>query len=123
MRDVDFAVLAGEAQRIPFLARAAIFSAPGLADDVARNVVAELVLDLAELLHRADICFLVELAQGRTPRILAAVNAPLRHLPGMLGVHVLGPVDAAADEDAALAVEHRHADARPLWPAFITAPP
>src|SRR5262245_32061401 len=119
MRDVDFAVLAGEAQRIPLLALPAIFSAPGLADDLAWNVVAELVLDLAELLHRADVGFLVELAQGRTPRILAAVDAPLRHLPGMLGVHMLGAVDAAADEDAAVAVEHRHADTGPIGQGFI----
>ena len=41
MRDVDLAVVAGEAQRVPFLRLAAIFALPGLADDLARNVVAE----------------------------------------------------------------------------------
>jgi hypothetical protein len=58
MRDVDFALLSGEAQRIPFLTLPAVFTVPGLADELARNVVAELLLDFAELLDRADIGFL-----------------------------------------------------------------
>ena len=39
VRDVDLAVLAGEAQRVPFLLLAAIFAVPGLADDFTRDVV------------------------------------------------------------------------------------
>jgi len=62
VRDVDFAVLSGEAQRIPFLTLPAVLAAPGLADDLARNVVAELFLDFAELFDRADVGFLIELA-------------------------------------------------------------
>ncbi len=62
VRDVDFAVLSGEAQRIPFLTLPTVFAVPGLADELARNVVAELFLDFAELFDRADIGFLIELA-------------------------------------------------------------
>src|SRR5256884_3145277 len=61
-RDVGFAVLSGEAQRIPLLTLPTVFAVPCLADELARNVVAELFLDFAELLDRADIGFLIELA-------------------------------------------------------------
>src|SRR5436190_1614177 len=50
MDDVDLAFVAGEAQRVPFLRLPAILALPGLADDLARDVVGEPVLDLAELL-------------------------------------------------------------------------
>src|SRR5712675_285581 len=40
-RDVDLAVVPGKAQRIPFLGLAAIPTAPGLADDLVRDVVGE----------------------------------------------------------------------------------
>src|SRR6516225_9093260 len=62
VRNVDFAVFSGEPQRVPFLTLPAVLAAPGLADDLARNVVAELFLDFAELFHRADVGFLIELA-------------------------------------------------------------
>jgi hypothetical protein len=45
--DVDFAVVAGEPQRVPFLALAAIFAVPGLAGELGRNVVAEPLLAAA----------------------------------------------------------------------------
>src|SRR5262249_46121745 len=118
VRDVDFAVLSGEAQRIPFLTLPAVLAAPGLADDLARNVVAELFLDFAELFDRADIGFLIELAWRRRPRVLAAIDAPLRQLPRVSVVDMLRPVDAAADEDAPLAVEYGHADAGTIGQGF-----
>src|SRR5262249_17631756 len=118
VRDVDFAVFSSEAQRIPFLTLTAVLAAPGLADDLARNVVAELFLDLAELFDRADVGFLIELAQRRRPRILAAIDAALRQLPRVRGVDMLRPVDAAADEDAPLRVEYRHADAGAIGQGF-----
>src|SRR5262249_18482851 len=111
MRDVDFALLAGETQRIPSLALPAVFAAPSVADDLARDVVTELFRDLAELFDRADIGFLVELTQRRRPRVLAAIDAALRLLPGVSVIDMLGPVEAAADEDTAFAVEDRHGDA------------
>ena len=39
MRDVDFAFVAGKAQREPFLRLAAILAAPGMTGDVRRDVV------------------------------------------------------------------------------------
>src|SRR5262249_33181312 len=118
MRDVDFALLAGETQGIPSLALPAVLAAPSVADDLARDVVTELVRDLAELFDGADVGFLVELAQRRRPRVLAAIDAALRQLPGVSVVDMLGPVEAAADEDAPLAVEYGHADAGTIGQGF-----
>src|ERR1700733_5031898 len=98
MRDVDLALHAGESQRVPFLGLAAVFAAPGLPDDVARDVVGQPVLDLAEALDRADVCFLVELAQRRRPGVFAGIDAALRHLPGMGRIHMLRPMAALPDE-------------------------
>src|SRR5881397_2519386 len=50
MRDIDLAVVAGEAHRKPFLFLSAIPALPGLTHDLARDVVAEPVRDLGELL-------------------------------------------------------------------------
>src|SRR6202451_2443363 len=55
MSDVDFALVAGEAHREPFLGLAAIFALPGLADDLARNVVLQLVGDFAHPIHAKEI--------------------------------------------------------------------
>src|SRR5262245_47877543 len=118
MRDVDFALLAGETQRIPSLALPAVFAAPSVADDLARDVVTELFRDLAELFDRADIGFLVELTQRRRPRVLAAIDAALRQLPGVSVIDMLGPVEAAADEDTAFAVEDRHGNAGAIRQRF-----
>src|SRR5262249_60195600 len=118
MRDVNFALLAGETQGIPSLALPAVLAAPSVADDLARDVVTELVRDLAELFDRADIGFLIELAQRRRPRVLAAIDAALRQLPRVSDVDVLRPVEAAADEDAPLAVEFGHAGAGTVGQGF-----
>src|SRR5262245_50662756 len=98
MRDVDFRILSGEAQRVPFLRLAAKPAFPRLPDNVARNVVAQPFRDFAELLDRADAGLLMELPQRRLVGVLALVDAALRHLPGMSGVHVLGPAAPLADE-------------------------
>src|SRR5262245_30655066 len=50
MRDVDLGLLASEAQREPLLGLAAVFALPRLAHEVARDVVAQPLRDLAELL-------------------------------------------------------------------------
>src|SRR3954447_22111188 len=47
--DIDLAVVAGEAHREPFLCLPAIFALPGLAHDLARDVVSEPVRDLGKL--------------------------------------------------------------------------
>src|SRR5262245_7090819 len=118
VRDVDLALVAGEAQRVPSLRLSAILALPGLADDVARNVVGEPLLDRAEPLDRADVGLLVKLAQRRRPRILAAIDPALRHLPHMRFVDVLRPFKAATDEDAAVAIEDGHSHARTIGKRF-----
>ena len=62
MGNVDLAVVAGEAQRVPFLTLPAVFAAPSLAEDLARDVIAELFRDLVELFDRTDIGLLVQFA-------------------------------------------------------------
>src|SRR5207237_6742411 len=66
-RDIDLAVLAGEARREPFLPLAAIAAFPGAPRDGARDVVDQPVRDLAELLDRADAGFLIEFTLGGFP--------------------------------------------------------
>ena len=100
MLNVDFVLVSAEAQRVPFLRLAAIFAAPGLTYDLARNVVGEPFLDLTQFLDRLDVGFFVELAQRGRPRILAGVNAPLRHLPNMSLVDMLRAADAAIDTES-----------------------
>ena len=110
--DVDLALVAGEAQRVPLLRLPAILAAPGLADDLARDVVAQPLLDLAELLDRADVGLLVQFAQRRQPRVLALVDAALRHLPGMRGHRrARGRRCRRPTNTRPCAVEHHRADA------------
>src|ERR1700690_318628 len=88
MDDVDLAFLAGEAQRVPFLFLPAVFAAPGLADDLARNVVREPVGDLAELVDRTNAGLLIKLAQRCLVGVFVFIDAALRHLPDMRHVDV-----------------------------------
>src|SRR5713226_5087850 len=59
-RHIDLVVLAGEANRVPFLPLAAIAALPGAAGNGAWNVIDQPVRDLAKFLDRADTGFLVE---------------------------------------------------------------
>src|SRR5215469_939220 len=114
MQNVDLALVTGEAYRVPFLALAAVFAAPRLAYDLARNFVRQPPLDLIETLDRADAGFLVELAQRRSPGVFIRIDAALRHLPCMRGVDMLRSVAAAADEDIAGTIEDHDADTRTI---------
>jgi len=96
----------------------AVFTLPGPAYYVSRNVIGEPFRYLAELLDRANIGLLVELPQRSRPWILAGIDAALRHLPYMGVVNVLRPVDAPANEDEALAIEHGHAGAGAIGQRF-----
>src|SRR5262249_9624852 len=108
-----------EAHGEPFLRLSAVFAFPGLTYDFSRNVVAEPVLNLPELLDRTDVGLLVEFAQGRRPRVLTRVDAALRHLPGMGRVDVLRAVAALADKGAAGRIEHHEADAGPIGKGLV----
>src|SRR3974377_2068219 len=118
MLDVDFAFLSGKAHCKPFLRLSAIFALPGLADQIAWNVVAQPFGDFTEPLDRADVGFLAQLAQRGPPRILAGIDAALRHLPGMSEINVLRPVDTLADKRAAVAIEQHNADAETVGQIF-----
>jgi hypothetical protein len=118
MDDIDLAVLSGEAQREPLLRLTAIPALPCLANDIAGNVIVEPLCDFTEAFDRADVCLLAEFAKRRAPRILAWIDAALRHLPRMRGIHVLWPIDASADEGMAAAIEHHDADAGPKGEIF-----
>src|ERR1700733_3794063 len=68
--NIDFAVFAGETNRVPFLPLAAIAALPGPAGDGARNIVNQPVRDFAKLLDRADAGFLVKFTLGGFPGVL-----------------------------------------------------
>src|SRR6266478_6877526 len=97
---------------MPVPSLAAIPAAPCLADDVARNVIGEPVVNLPETLDRSDAGLLIKFPQRRRPWVLIAIDAALRHLPDVGFVDVFGPFGTPADEDQAGAVEHHDADAR-----------
>src|SRR5207248_1107921 len=78
---IDFRVLAGEAERKPFLPLAAIASLPGSPSHRARDIIGQPIADLGELLDRADAGLLIKLAFGRFPGVLARIDAALWHLP------------------------------------------
>src|SRR5258708_3135478 len=117
--DVNLAIIAGEANREPFLALAAIAALPGAAGDRARNVVDQPVGDFAELLHRSNAGFFVKLAFGRGPGVLAGVDATLRHLPDMGFIDMLDSAGAATDEDQPRCVDQHHADACSVGQVFV----
>src|SRR6266849_2782087 len=104
--EVDVAILAGEAHGEPFLHLPAIAPVPGAAGGALRYVIAQPLRAFGEELGLVGADLLLELAQRRGARRLAAVDAALRHLP-----IVAGHVDAAADEDAVPRVEQQDADA------------
>src|SRR5262245_46016369 len=118
MLDVDLLVLPGEAQREPFLRLATIFSIPRLAHDLARDVVGEPLVDRAKMLDRPDVGLLAQFAQSAFIGVLAPVDAALWHLPDMRLIDVLRAFDAAADEDEAVAVDHRQANAGAIGQVF-----
>src|SRR5436309_1686504 len=111
IENVDFAVVAGKAQRVPLLRLPAEAALPGVLRDIGRQVVRQPFGDLAELLDRADVGLLAEFTQCRRPWVLALVDAALRHLPHMREVDVLRPLGTPPDEDESVAVEHHGADA------------
>src|SRR5882672_1470085 len=77
----DVAILAQEAHGEPLLALAAIAAAPGPSHDVRRQLVAEPVGMLGQDLRLGGADLLLELAERRLARPLAAVDAALGHLP------------------------------------------
>ena len=118
MMNVDFAFRADEAHREPFLRLAAIFAFPDLAHDVARNIVVQPIRNLADALHRADVGLLAQFPQRRRPRLFTVIDAALRHLPSMGEVDMLGPFNAAADKNLAVAIEQHDADTGTIGEIF-----
>src|SRR5262249_597680 len=100
---------AEEARSEPFLRLAAIAAAPHLPNELFREIVEQPVPGLGHDfgIGRAD--FLLEFAEGCRARLLAPVDAALRHLPGL--VQRVAP---PGDEDLALAVEQHHAHPAPV---------
>src|SRR6185503_14066422 len=117
--DVDFGVLAGKAHREPFLPLPAVAALPGAACHRAWNVVDQPIRDLAELLHRADAGFLVKLALGGFPGVLAGIDAALRHLPDVGFIDMFDAAGAAANEDQSGRIDQHHADAGPVRQVLV----
>src|SRR5260370_27847253 len=95
--EVDVAILAGEAHGEPFLHLPAIAPVPDTAGDALRHVIAQPLRAFPQELGLVGADLLLELAQRRGARALAAADAALPHLPVFAG-----HVRAAADEDAGL---------------------
>src|SRR5688572_5960537 len=108
-RDVDVAVGAEEAECEPFLALAAEPALPDLRHQLGRQIVLQPILALADEARAVGADLLAHLAPGGLQRLLALVDAALRHLPGRAGV-----VDALGHEHLALLVDQHDADARPV---------
>src|SRR5690606_32551843 len=117
--EVDVSVGAGETHEEPGLALPFVAAAPELPVQLRREIVAELVGQLADDLQMlgAYADFFTCLADRRGFDILAFVNPALRHLPPV----AFPVVDALADEDLAFAVDQHDADAGPVlgWIAFV----
>src|SRR5262245_45873799 len=111
MRDINLALIAGEAKCEPLLRLSPIAAAPSLARNYARNVVNEPFRNLAQLFDRADAGLFIEFTQGRFVGVFPGVDAALRHLPLVPVVRMLGSVDSPPDEGMASPVEHHHAHA------------
>src|SRR5690606_35510527 len=118
--DVDFAVAAREADRVPLLALATITPFPDAPGDGARDIVGQPLGDFAELFHRAGAGFLVKLAHRRRPGILAVIDAPLRHLPDEIVGGVLDTARTATDENEARGIDQHHADALAVGKVVVT---
>src|SRR5271155_4682079 len=95
--DIDLTVGAEKAHREPFLFLATIFAVPGLANEVARNIVSEPFHDLADPLDRANVGFLAQFPHRRRPWLLAGVDTALRQLPEVGEIDVAGTAETAAD--------------------------
>ena len=99
--DVDFALLALEAEQEPFLRLPAVTPAETAARAV-RQIVGEPIRRLGDERRRAHVGFLEKLAAGGGERVLAGVDAALRHLPFAAGGKRDVPLPlAAADEHVA----------------------
>ena len=114
--EIDLAVFAGEAQRKPFLCLAAVFALPGLADQLFGQVVIVPAAGFRNHMGGGDGGLLREFAQCGCCRILALVDAALRHLPKKGRDHRVEVALAASptEEDAPMRIEQGDANARPI---------
>ncbi len=111
----DLLVAAGEARGEPLLLLPAVAPAPGVRPQIRRQLVGVPAGALGDHGDRADAGLLVELAQRRRRRVLACVDAALRHLPPCAGALGLGgSVGAPPDPHLAGAVQHHDAHAGPV---------
>src|SRR5215208_602525 len=125
--DIDFAVVADEAECEPFLRLAPIAPFPRSPGHDRGKVVGIPFRSFGEECHRADVGLLVQFAQGGGIGVLAWVDSALRHLPRIPVAHVLpaGLGLASTDQNDAVPVQQHHADAgaiRQLVPNGRDAP-
>ena len=103
--ELDVCIHASEAHREPFLAIATIAPADYALGDLGRHIVMKPVPTLGQDLDPVGADLLLQLAQRCFVRGFASIDAALRHLPfGQARWHL----DAATDEDQAIAVEQHY---------------
>jgi hypothetical protein len=113
--EIDFALRTFEARGKPHLLLSPIASFPGNAEEFVRNIVCKPIARPREYAYRAHAGFLLKLAPRRVLRILALIEAALRHLPPSPGpFRLFRVICAPADKGVVVAVQQHHADARPV---------
>jgi hypothetical protein len=121
--DVDVAVRADEAREVPVLDLALEPALPKLRRNRVRDVVAQLLGMVGELLDevRRDPGFLLQLAQRAGPWRLALVHPALRHLPRLVAIidpppdpHQPGRIEQHDADSAAIVSIVSHAVSSPV---------
>src|SRR5262249_471579 len=111
-RRIDLVVAAGKTQCEPFLALAAESGEPVGRRPAVRPKLVSQPIRLGEMDRTPPPRLFPEFAQRRLAKILALVDAALRHLPFESRQDDLGTIaaEAAADQHAAFRIEQRNAD-------------
>ena len=113
-RDIDVGIGAGETQRDPFLALAAITAVQRDAEQVLRQVVGQPLVHLAQKFGLVGAGLFLQFAKACFAGRFAIVDSALRHLPALDSL-----VDPLADENAAVRVDQHHTDARAVRQIFM----
>src|SRR6185312_2378820 len=116
--EVNVAVAPLKTHREPFLFLSDIAPAPQPAAQRAGQIVGQPAFGLGDDVGLVGAGLFPELAERGVSRRLAPVDAALRHLPRFFFL-----VDAAADENLAVAVQQHDADAPPIAGSHFAATP
>src|SRR5579872_3772913 len=107
-RDIDVAVAAEKASKVPILVLTLVSAAPEFGAKLLWQIIFQPLRAFSDAFDkvRRNAGFLFQFAKAGHPWIIfALVNPALRHLPRFVGV-----IDTRSDEHSALRIEQHHAD-------------